>query len=77
MDGILVAPKDATTVIPMIRAADEAGIPIVIYNRPPAKNRFPSTTVVADNYELAKATVRYMAEQARGNALAVGTRRWC
>lgn len=66
VDGILVAPKDATTVIPMIRAADEAGIPIVIYNRPPAKNRFPSTTVVADNYELAKATVRYMAEQARG-----------
>ena len=66
VDGILVAPKDATTVIPMIRAADEAGIPIVIYNRPPAKNRFPSTTVVADNYQLAKATVRYMAEQARG-----------
>jgi len=37
----------------------------VIYNRPPAKNRFQATTVVADNYELAKATVRYMAEQAR------------
>jgi len=50
----------------MIRAADEAGIPIVIYNRPPAKNRFRSTTVLADNYELAKATVRYMAEQAGG-----------
>jgi len=65
VDGILVAPKDATTVVPMIRAANEAGIPIVIYNRPPAKNRFQSTTVVADNYELAKATVRYMAEQAK------------
>ena len=36
VDGILVAPKDATTVVPMIRAANEAGIPIVIYNRPPA-----------------------------------------
>ena len=64
VDGILVAPKDATTVVPMIRAANEAGIPIVIYNRPPARSRFVSTTVVADNYELAKATVRYMAEQA-------------
>ena len=65
MDGILVAPKDATTVIPMIRAANEAGIPIVIYNRPPATSPFRSTTVVADNYELAKATVRYMAERRR------------
>ena len=65
VDGILVAPKDATTVIPMIRAANEAGIPIVIYNRPPATSPFRSTTVVADNYAIAKATVRYMAEQAR------------
>ena len=65
VDGILVAPKDATTVIPMIRAANEAGIPIVIYNRPPAASPFQSTTVVADNYELSKATVRYIAEQAK------------
>ncbi|MFZ5831698.1 MAG: sugar ABC transporter substrate-binding protein [Planctomycetota bacterium] len=65
VDGIIVAPKDATTVIPMIRAANEAGVPIVIYNRPPAKNPFQSTTVVADNYKLAKATVTYMAEQAK------------
>lgn len=40
-------------------------IPIVIYNRPPAESRFRSTTVVADNYELAKATVAYMVEQAQ------------
>jgi inositol transport system substrate-binding protein len=65
VDGIVVAPKDATTVVPMIRAANEAGIPIVIYNRPPAENPFRSVTVVADNYELSKATVRYMAEEAR------------
>lgn len=65
VDGIIVAPKDATTVIPMIRAANEAGTPIVIYNRPPAENPFHSVTVVADNYELAKATVTYMAQKAR------------
>jgi ABC-type sugar transport system substrate-binding protein len=64
VDGIIVAPRDATTVVPMIRAANEAGIPIVIYNRPPAENPFHSVTVVADNYELAKATVTYMARQA-------------
>ena len=65
VDGIIVAPKDASTVIPMIRAANEANVPIVIYNRPPAANPYRSVTVVADNYELAKATVTYMAERAR------------
>jgi ABC-type sugar transport system substrate-binding protein len=65
VDGIIVAPKDATTVIPMIKAANRAGVPIVLYNRPPAPNDGRSVTVVADNRELAKATVRYMAGQAR------------
>ena len=65
VDGIIVAPKDATTVIPMIKAANRAGVPIVLYNRPPASNDGRSVTVVADNHELAKATVRYMAGQAR------------
>lgn len=64
VDGIIVAPKDATTVIPMIMAANRADIPIVLYNRPPAENDGRSVTVVADNYELAKATVEYMAQQA-------------
>ena len=65
VDGIIVAPKDATTVIPMIKAANRAGIPIVLYNRPPAENDGQSVTVVADNYLLAKATVTAMAQQAR------------
>lgn len=65
VDGIIIAPRDATTVVPMIRAANRAGVPIVLYNRPPAPNDGRSVTVVADNYELAKATVTHMAEQAR------------
>lgn len=65
VDGILVAPKDATTVVPMIRVANEAGVPIVIYNRPPAENPFRSVTVVADNQRLARDTVTYMAERAK------------
>jgi ABC-type sugar transport system substrate-binding protein len=65
VDGIIVAPKDATTVIPMIKAANRAGIPIVLYNRPPAPNDGQSVTVVADNRVLAKATVSYLAQQAR------------
>lgn len=65
VDGIVVVPRDATTAVPMIRVANRADVPIVLYNRPPAPNGGKSTTVVADNYTLAKATVTYMAEQAR------------
>jgi inositol transport system substrate-binding protein len=63
--GIVIAPKDANTVIPIIKAANRANIPIAIYNRLPAKNSGEYTTVVADNYEIAKKTVSTMAELAK------------
>jgi len=62
--GIIIAPKDATTVVPMIRVANRAGIPIVLYNRPPVENDGHSVTVVADNYRIAKETVTRMAKRA-------------
>jgi ABC-type sugar transport system substrate-binding protein len=67
VDGIIVVPKDGKTVIPMIRAANEAGIPIVCYNRPPDKSDARSVTVVADNFAITKDTVRYLAERARAS----------
>jgi len=67
VDGIVIAPKDAHTVIPVIKAANRAGIPIVIYNRLPAANQGDYITVVADNHEIAKNTVRYMGEIARAS----------
>ena len=36
VDGIIVAPRDAQTVMAMIKAANRADVPIVLYNRPPA-----------------------------------------
>jgi len=65
VDGIIIAPKDKQTVIPMIRAANRANIPIVLYNRPPAKSDVKSVTIVADNYAITKATVEYMAQEAK------------
>ncbi|WP_299535970.1 sugar ABC transporter substrate-binding protein [Ulvibacterium sp.] len=65
VDGIVIAPKDAHTVIPIIKAANRANIPIVIYNRLPAENKGSYTTVVADNYDITKKTVKYMCEMAR------------
>lgn len=65
VDGIIIAPKDAKTVIPMIKAANRADIPIVIYNRPPARDdRARAVTVVADNHAIARDTVAYLVEQA-------------
>ncbi len=64
VEGIVIVPKDAQTVIPMIKEANRANIPVVLFNRPPAKSDARSVTVVADNYSIAKETVAYMAEQA-------------
>ena len=65
VDGIILVPKDAKTCIPMIRAANEAKIPIVLFNRPADKTDAVSTAVVADNRTLTRDTVAYMIEQAK------------
>lgn len=65
VDGIILVPKDAKTCIPMIRAANAAKIPIVLFNRPAEKGEVEATAVVADNRKLTRETVAYMIEQAR------------
>ncbi|MGB3779338.1 MAG: sugar ABC transporter substrate-binding protein [Tunicatimonas sp.] len=65
VDGIVIAPKDGHTIIPIIKAANRANIPIVIYNRLPARNSGEYTTVVADNFAITRQTVRYLAELAQ------------
>ncbi len=65
VDGIIIAPKDAHTVIPVIKAANRANVPIVIYNRIPAHNKGVYTTIVADNYDISKRTVEYMCQLVR------------
>lgn len=67
VDGIIITPKDAHTIIPIIKAANRAGIPIVIYNRLPAQHAGDHVAIVADNYEITKNTVRYMGELARAS----------
>lgn len=65
VDGIVLVPKDAKACLPIIRAANEAGIPIVLFNRPPEKSALRSAAVVADNFALTKETVAYLLAQAR------------
>jgi inositol transport system substrate-binding protein len=65
VDGIILVPKDASTCIPMIKAANSANIPIVLFNRPAGKSDAKSVAVVADNLALTKETVAYMISEAK------------
>jgi len=65
VDGIIMVPKDARACIPVIRAANAAGIPIVLFNRPAAESDAKSIAVVADNFALARETVAFLVAEAR------------
>lgn len=65
VDGIILVPKDAKTVIPAIRTANAANIPMVLFNRPAGETDAKSVAVQADNFAIARETVAYMVEQAR------------
>lgn len=65
VDGIILVPKDAQTCLPMIKAANDASIPISLFNRPSAPGDAKSVAVVADNFALTKETVLYMIGEAR------------
>ena len=65
VDGIILVPKDASTCLPMIKAANAANIPIVLFNRPAGKGDAKSVAVVADNFALTKETVTYMISEAK------------
>ncbi len=65
VDGIILVPKDAKACIPIIKAANAANIPIVLFNRPPDKSDAKSVAIVADNFALTKETVAYMISQAK------------
>ena len=67
--GIIVAPKDSTTAVPLVKHANRAGVPIVFYNRPPAENAGRYTAVLADNAAIAETTVTHMAELARARGI--------
>lgn len=65
VDGIIMVPKDARACIPVIKAANAANIPIVLFNRPAAESEAKSVAVVADNFALAKETVTFLVAEAR------------
>lgn len=65
VDGIIMIPQDGESAVTIAREANRAGVPVGIYNRPPANDRAEAIVVVADNERIAEETVAYLAEEAR------------
>lgn len=65
VDGILIIQTDSKAVIPAIRAANKAGIPMVHFNRPPAKNDAYSVAIQADNRKIMRETVDFLVSEAQ------------
>ena len=65
VDGIIIIHTDDKAVLPAIRAANAANIPMVHFNRPPAQSDAYSVAVVADNRKLMRETTLKLLELAR------------
>ncbi len=65
VDGIVIIHTDDKAVIPAIRAANAANVPLVHFNRPPAPNDAYSVAIVADNQKLMYDTVTELVAIAR------------
>ncbi len=65
VDGIIIIPQDGESVITMIEEANQAEIPVAVFNRPPNDdNPHDAIVVVADNVAIAEAAVEHLAQQA-------------
>ena len=60
IDGIIMIPVDGDTAVTVTASANEADVPIVIFNRPPTSDDGNNITVVCDNATTAEATVDHM-----------------
>jgi ABC-type sugar transport system substrate-binding protein len=65
VDGLIIIPKDGKTVLPMIKAANAAEIPVVLFNRPADPTDAPHTVVAPDNFSITRETVAHLVAQAR------------
>jgi len=65
VDGIIIVQTDSNAVIPAIKAANKANIPMVHFNRPPAASDAFSVAIQADNQKIARDAVLYSAGVAK------------
>lgn len=66
VDGIVLIPEDGSSANTIIDEANAADIPIGVFNRPPATDDGAALVAVADNRDVSKQTMEYLAKQAKG-----------
>ncbi len=71
VDGIIVIPQDGESAVTLVNTAQDADIPIAIFNRPPSDTS-KGLIVVADNKTIAESAVDYMVELADAKMQASG-----
>jgi inositol transport system substrate-binding protein len=65
VDGIMVIPVDGSIALKLIAEANNADIPIGIFNRPPQSDEGNALVVVANNEKISEQAVEYMAQEAQ------------
>ena len=65
VDGIIIVQTDSKAVIPAIRAANAANVPMVHFNRPPADSDAYSVAIQADNKAIMISTVKWLVDFAK------------
>ena len=64
--AIICAPKDGAAIVASIKKAQDAGIPVIMNNRPVQGNDVvPALSVLSDNYAMAKEVLKWFAEKAK------------
>lgn len=63
VDGIIIIPQDGDSAVTIVNEAQDADIPIAVFNRPP-NDRSAGIIVVADNVSATEQAVEFMAQQA-------------
>jgi ABC-type sugar transport system substrate-binding protein len=71
VDGIILIPQDGESATTIVSTAQDADMPIAVFNRPPSDTS-KGIVVVADNATIAKAAVDYMIELADAKFQATG-----
>jgi ABC-type sugar transport system substrate-binding protein len=73
VDGIILIPQDGESAVTIVREAQDADVPIAVFNRPPS-DLSRGIIVVADNEAIAEQAVDYMVEEAAARFEATGER---
>lgn len=67
VNAIVIAPKDGAAIAAAVKKAQEAGIPVVMNNRPVQGDVVPEMSILSDNYTMAKLAMQWFVDKAKAD----------